>query len=70
MAECKKEENLKRCPCTYTSCGKMGMCCDCLLSHLRQGELPGCCFPEDVEATYDRSIERFVETYRTRGPWW
>jgi len=28
------------------------------------GELPGCLFPLEVERTYDRSIEKFVETYK------
>ena len=70
MAECKKEENLQLCPCTYTSCAKQGMCCECLHSHLQQGELPGCCFPKDVERTYDRTIERFVKTFQERGAWW
>jgi hypothetical protein len=28
------------------------------------GELPGCIFPPEVERTYDRSIEKFVETYK------
>jgi hypothetical protein len=29
--------------------------------HLGAGELPACCFPDDVERTYDRSIRRFVD---------
>jgi len=33
------------------------------------GELPGCLFPNDVEKTYDRSIERFVKTFQERGRW-
>ena len=70
MAECKVKKNEKSCGCTYTSCEKRGMCCDCLKSHLSKGQLPGCAFPPDVEKTYDRSIERFVETYQERGPWW
>jgi len=24
-------------------------------------ELPACCFPADVEKTYDRSFERFIK---------
>ena len=70
MAECKKEANLDVCGCTYMSCSKRGMCCECLQSHFHRGELPGCLFPADVEATYDRSIDKFVETYRARGRWW
>jgi hypothetical protein len=29
-------------------------------------ELPACLFPDDVERTYDRSIRRFIETYKDR----
>lgn len=54
------EENLKDCPCTY-DCEKRGMCCQCLRYHLGRDELPACCFPAEVEKTYDRSIEKFLE---------
>lgn len=70
MPECKVEANSESCTCTYTSCGKRGMCCECLQSHFKRGELPGCLFPEDVEKTYDRSIERFVQAFQEREPWW
>ena len=70
MAECKIEKNMQGCNCSYEPCGKKGICCDCLRSHLQAGELPACMFPDDVERTYDRSIERFMETYRERGRWW
>jgi len=30
------------------------------------GEMPACFFPEDVEKTFDRSIERFIKTYQDR----
>ncbi len=69
MPECKVEQNKDRCNCTY-SCSKKGICCDCLHSHRRRGELPACYFPDDVEQTYDRSIEKFIETYEERGAWW
>ena len=58
--ECKKERNLRNCNCSYAGCGKKGVCCDCLSSHLRARELPACCFPDVVERTYDRSFERFA----------
>jgi len=58
--ECRKEENLERCNCTYP-CSKKGVCCECLRYHLARKELPGCCFPADVERTYDRSFARFAE---------
>ncbi|MGC9309709.1 MAG: DUF6485 family protein [Candidatus Nanoarchaeia archaeon] len=58
--ECKKEENKERCNCTYP-CDKKGMCCECLHSHLSNRELPACCFPDDVEKTYDRGFEKFAQ---------
>jgi len=57
--ECKQEETLKRCNCTYEPCARKGMCCECIAYHLRLKELPACCFPEDAEATFDRSFEYF-----------
>jgi len=61
--ECKKEENLQRCNCTYP-CGKKGVCCDCLAFHLASRELPGCCFPPEVEKTYDRSFRAFAKAWK------
>jgi len=62
MPECKKEENLKDCPCTYPGCPRKGMCCECLRHHLESNELPACCFPPEVEKTYDRSVETFIRS--------
>lgn len=63
MADCvNKETNLARCNCTYP-CNKKGMCCECLQSHLANRELPGCCFPDDVEKTYDRSFGAFIRAW-------
>jgi len=59
--ECQKEKNLKRCNCTYEPCDKKGVCCECLAYHLKQRQLPGCCFPDDVEKTWDRSFETFAK---------
>jgi len=61
--ECKKEENLKKCTCTYEPCSKKGICCECLRYHLSHNELPGCVFPPEIEKTYDRSIKNFVKYY-------
>ena len=61
--ECGKDKNLTRCPCTWHSCSRKGICCECLDYHLAQRELPACAFPTDVERTYDRSFARFVRTY-------
>lgn len=59
---CKKESNLSKCNCTYT-CAKKGVCCECLHYHLSRDELPACCFPSDVEKTYDRSFKKFVQIH-------
>lgn len=70
MPECKINQNKSRCNCTYEPCSKKGMCCECIRSHYRNGELPACLFPSDVEKTFDRTIERFVKTYQEKGKWW
>ena len=53
--------NTIKCPCTYSGCDKNGRCCECLQYHLRMKQLPACCFPPEVEKTYDRSFAKFVE---------
>jgi len=63
MRSCDQEQNLLECTCTYTSCSKRGICCECIKYHRSKGEIPGCLFPKEVEKTYDRSIERFVKAY-------
>ena len=60
--ECKKKINLKRCNCSYEPCSRKGICCECLHYHLSNNEVPACFFPDDVEKTYDRSIENFIKT--------
>jgi hypothetical protein len=64
LMECKKEKNLETCNCSYAGCSRKGVCCDCLRYHLAMRQLPACCFPDDVEKTYDRSFERFAELVR------
>ncbi|MBN2601434.1 MAG: cytosolic protein [Candidatus Marinimicrobia bacterium] len=59
--ECKQQRNMSFCNCSYSPCSRKGSCCDCLQYHLRMRELPACCFPDDVERTYDRSFEKFAE---------
>jgi len=59
--ECKQPKNLKSCPCTYPGCSRKGICCECIRHHVENRELPACCFPKEVEKTYDRSMERFIE---------
>jgi len=67
MSECNIEKNKQQCNCTYEPCSRKGICCECLRYHWRSGELPACLFPDDVERTYARSIERFIEVYSKRG---
>lgn len=67
--ECKKENNMQRCNCSYEPCRRKGLCCECLKYHFQNQEFPGCLFPDDVEKEYDRSIEKFIQIYQERGPW-
>jgi hypothetical protein len=63
--ECKKESgNLSRCNCTWPSCPRKGVCCDCIAFHLRSDELPACAFPPLAERTYDRSFTHFARLVR------
>jgi hypothetical protein len=61
--ECKKDRNLDDCICSYDSCSRKGVCCDCLQFHLKSRQLPGCCFPIVAEKTYDRSFEAFAKAW-------
>ena len=60
MKECNQEKNIKNCTCSYEPCSRKGICCECIAYHRKNGELPGCLFPPEVERTYDRSIKRFI----------
>ncbi|HHW20859.1 DUF6485 family protein [Thermodesulfovibrio thiophilus] len=64
--ECKIERNRKICTCSYEGCERNGICCDCIAYHRNRRELPACYFTPDVEATYDRSIERFIAMYQKK----
>lgn len=65
MKECKVEENKVKCNCTYP-CEKKGICCECLSYHLNRDEVPACFFPDDVEKTYDRSIDNFIRVFQQK----
>jgi len=69
LSECKIEENKVNCNCSYR-CSKKGLCCECLKYHWNLGEVPACFFPDDIEKTYDRSIENFIKIYQEKGRWW
>ncbi|MGA1869300.1 MAG: DUF6485 family protein [bacterium] len=59
--ECNVKENTIRCNCTYSSCSRIGICCECISYHRKRKELPACYFPPDIERTYDRSIDQFLK---------
>lgn len=60
--DCKKEINLKNCPCTY-NCSRKGICCECVKHHRERGQLPACYFTKE-EKTYNRSIDYFLKNRR------
>jgi Domain of unknown function (DUF6485) len=62
--ECKQDANLARCNCSWPSCARKGICCDCIAYHLKSRELPACAFPAQAERTYDRSFEHFARLVR------
>ena len=64
MSDCVNIVNNKgRCNCSYEPCSRKGKCCECLQYHLAMKELPACCFPNDIERTYDRSFRRFAQIH-------
>jgi hypothetical protein len=64
--DCKKEENIKKCPCTWESCTRKGICCECIHYHIAKDELPACFFPADVEKTYNRSKKKYIEIFKDK----
>jgi hypothetical protein len=60
MAECKIDENLPACNCTYEPCSRKGRCCECVAYHRAMDELPACYFGAAAERTFDRSISYFI----------
>ena len=65
--DCKKDQNRKRCNCSYPGCSRKGLCCDCLAYHLRSQQLPACCFPDAAERTWDRSFRAFAQAWKLDG---
>ena len=68
MPECHANQNKANCTCTYEPCSRKGLCCECLQYHWGMEQLPGCLFPPEVEKTYDRSLAKFIATYKKRRP--
>jgi len=64
MSQCDRTKaNLAKCNCSYKGCDKKGACCECLHYHLAMRQLPACCFPDNVEKTYDRSFDAFIKAW-------
>lgn len=59
---CRHEKNLENCACTYPGCPRKGICCECIKHHREKNQLPSCYFSADAEKTYDRSVEKFLES--------
>ncbi len=57
--DCKQDQNMKNCNCSYEPCPRKGACCDCVSYHLKNRQVPACFFPADAERSYDRSFEHF-----------
>ena len=55
-----KEKNLEGCTCTY-SCGRRGVCCECVAYHRAKNAIPACFFTAAGEAKYDRSFSAFCK---------
>ncbi len=58
--DCKAQKNLTLCSCTYLTCSRRGVCCECVAYHRQNGEIPGCLFSKAGEAKYDRSISAYM----------
>ena len=68
MNQCdNRKTNLTTCTCTYISCDKRGLCCQCVVYHRARGELPGCFFPAEAERGYDRSVRHYVQVMGDRA---
>jgi len=64
--DCRIEKNMTWCNCTYEPCSRKGICCECIAYHRSMNELPGCYFSKEGEATYNRSIEFFIQKHGRR----
>lgn len=61
MKKClNQKENLENCNCSYGACERKGICCECILYHRKNAELPACYFSTEDEKSYDRSVRNFI----------
>ncbi len=40
--QCRKESNIKNCPCDEMECPRRGVCCECVAYHRSRGSLTAC----------------------------
>ena len=59
-----QKQNLVNCNCSYNPCSRKGICCECVLYHRKNGQLPACFFPSHIEKTYDRSVDNFIRMHK------
>ena len=64
--DCRIETKRNTCNFTYFACERKGRCCECLSYRLGLSELPASAFPADIERSYDRSFQRFIQAF-SRG---
>ncbi|MFH0918305.1 MAG: DUF6485 family protein [Candidatus Omnitrophota bacterium] len=62
-----KKKNDLTCNCSYPGCPRHGVCCECLVYHRSNNELPACYFDKKAERTYDRSMENFIRVKSAEG---
>ncbi|MCX5653475.1 MAG: DUF6485 family protein [Planctomycetota bacterium] len=67
-SECvNQKKNVVDCTCTYMSCERRGVCCECVAYHRASDQLPGCFFPPEAEKTYDRSVRHYVKVMQGKA---
>jgi len=67
MEDCpNQKQNLANCNCSYDPCSRKGICCECILYHRKNGQIPACFFSSDAEKTYDRSISNFIHSQASK----
>ena len=64
--ECKQPQNRESCNCSYEPCSRKGICCECVYYHRKNGQIPACFFPPEIEKTYDRSIKNLIAIYKSK----
>jgi len=59
-------KNSSHCTCTYETCSRKGICCECLQYHLSMRQAPACFFSAAAERSYDRSFENLMRDMKRK----